>query len=110
MGRLHISTSMSHDTDPRADTLPCPACETEIAVADSFCRSCGANVAGIDETGRLTSCPECGTDDDRFYVVDQGEDPTSVNREELEEGDRVPVSPGDRIDLSGVANIGIREA
>jgi predicted RNA-binding Zn-ribbon protein involved in translation (DUF1610 family) len=55
---------MSHDTDPRADTLPCPACETEIAVADSFCRSCGANVAGIDETGRLTSCPECGTDID----------------------------------------------
>ena len=89
---------MSHDTDPRADTLPCPARETEIAVA------------GIDGTGRLTSCPECGTDDDQFYVVDQGRDPTSVNGEELEEGDRVPVSPGDRIDLSGVAKIGIREA
>ena len=97
-GHLHISIPMSHDTDPRANTLPCPACETEIAVA------------GIDETGRLTSCPECGTDDDRFCVVDQGEDPTSANGEELEEGDRVPVSPGDRIDLSGVANIGIREA
>ena len=51
---------MSHDTDPRADTLPCPARETEIAVA------------GIDGTGRLTSCPECRTDDDQFYVVDQG--------------------------------------
>lgn len=52
------------DTQGDGGTLACPACETEIAVADNFCRSCGANVAGIDETGRLTSCPDCGTDVD----------------------------------------------
>ena len=52
------------DTQGDGGTLACPACETEIAVSDNFCRSCGANVAGIDETGRLTSCPDCGTDVD----------------------------------------------
>ena len=43
------------ETDPRADdgdegTVACPACETTIAVADNFCRACGADVSGIDDS------------------------------------------------------------
>jgi len=245
------------ETDPRADdgdegTVACPACETTIAVADNFCRACGADVSGIDDTGELASCPACETDvepedrfcrecgehldahrpgteetpgtggapggpvqgepsgrsagrptgtdtggatagrsgavnaetvrhggsaaetastgataagsgdsgprlslvarnremtvedgdvvgkeirsiimdtggdeedavrvhrehvrfeheDDGFYLVDLGQNATVVNGEELEQGDRVPVEPGDRIDLSGVARIGVRQ-
>jgi len=47
---------------------------------------------------------------EQFYLVDLGKNPTVVNGEELEQGDRVPVEPGDRIDLSGVARIGVRQA
>jgi len=262
----------SEDEDGK--TVSCPACETEIAAADNFCRSCGADVSGIDDSGELTTCPECetevdpadsfcrecgehldahrpgteatrpsaagaagqgqaqgsarpagsggsasaasggrggppgtanqsvgpangnsgaasaetvkiggggaastpstgdcdaaaggtgeatsegprlslvarnreievgdgdtvgkeirsiimdtgGTEEDavrvhrehvrferesgQFYLVDLGQNPTAVNGEELEQGDRVPVEPGDRIDLSGVARIGVRQ-
>jgi hypothetical protein len=252
----------SDDADAGADgddagTVTCPACETEIAVDDNFCRACGADVSGIDDTGELASCPSCetavesedrfcrecgehlaphrpGTDetpsagapagasrgaqsgrggnaagggspaaagtggasagqsgavnaetvkhggsagsaapadgtaaaepeetgprlslvarnrevtvgdgdvvgkeirsiimdtggdeedavrvhrehvrfeyeDGGFYLVDLGQNATVVNGEELEQGDRVPVEPGDRIDLSGVARIGVRQ-
>ncbi|MEF8853773.1 MAG: zinc ribbon domain-containing protein [Haloarculaceae archaeon] len=226
----------------------CPACGTEVAVEDNFCRVCGANVSGLDDSGRLGACPVCETEvepadsfcrecgahldahrpttaesspsdsgrsgtadgqqagtresasaagrgdatdagggasdgqsdataastaaqgdrtadepdaeprlslvarnravtvtdgdvvgkeirsiimdtggdgedavrihrehvrfeheDGQFYLVDLGRNPTVVNGTELEQGDRVPVEPGDRIDLSGVAEIGVRQ-
>jgi len=52
------------DDDSTAETMACPACETEIAVADNFCRSCGMDVSGFDGSGRLTACPDCGSDVD----------------------------------------------
>jgi len=272
----HEDEDASEAEDEDEKTVSCPACETEIAATDNFCRSCGADVSGIDDSGELTTCPECetgvdpadsfcrecgehldahrpgtdatpqaptagagqvrdparssgpgassgsanapqggraapsgganrpvgpangnsgaanaetvklgggaaasttsagerdaasgdtgdatseeprlslvarnreievgdgdtvgkqirsivmdtgGTEEDavrvhrehvrferegeQFYLVDLGQNPTAVNGEELEQGDRVPVEPGDRIDLSGVARIGVRQA
>lgn len=43
----------------------------------------------------------------QFHLVDLGANPTVVNGDYLEQGDSVPVSPGDRVELSGVAKIRI---
>jgi predicted component of type VI protein secretion system len=44
-------------------------------------------------------------EDDQFHLVALGRNPTVVNGESLDEGERVPVSPGDRIELSNVATL-----
>jgi len=41
----------------------------------------------------------------QFHLVALGQNSTVVNGESVDEGDRVPVSPGDRIELSGVAKM-----
>jgi hypothetical protein len=45
-----------------------------------------------------------------FYLVDLGRNSTVVNGEQLEQGDRVPVSEGDRIELSNVAELHVTDA
>lgn len=251
--RPDVAEIWPDEGDGDEETVACPACETTITVGDNFCRACGADVSGIDDSGELTSCPSCETDvepedrfcrecgehldahrpgteetpatggapgspvqggsagrpagqptgtasggatagqsgavtaetvkhggstaetapadqtatagpeetgprlslvarnrevtvgdgdvvgkeirsiimdtggdeedavrvhrehvrfeyeDGEFYLVDLGQNATVVNGEELEQGDRVPVEPGDRIDLSGVARIGVRQ-
>ncbi|MFC7195753.1 zinc ribbon domain-containing protein [Halosimplex aquaticum] len=47
-------------------------------------------------------------EDGQFHLVALGKNPTVVNGRSLDEGDRVPVSPGDRIELSGVATMRVR--
>ncbi|MFC6864903.1 zinc ribbon domain-containing protein [Halomicroarcula sp. GCM10025817] len=44
---------------------------------------------------------------DGFYLVDLGENPTTLNGRSLRKGDREPVGPGDELKLSGVATISI---
>ncbi len=44
-------------------------------------------------------------EDDQFYLVDLGRNPTTLNGESMEKGDRKPVGPGDELTLSGVANL-----
>ncbi|MFC7018910.1 MULTISPECIES: zinc-ribbon domain-containing protein [Haloarcula] len=44
---------------------------------------------------------------DGFYLVDLGENPTTLNGRSLRKGDREPVGPGDELELSGVATITI---
>jgi len=46
-------------------------------------------------------------EDGRFYVVDLGDNPTRLNGTRLSKGDREPVAPGDEIELSGVATLGV---
>jgi hypothetical protein len=46
-------------------------------------------------------------EDGGFYLVDLGQNATVVNGEKLEQGDRVPVEPGDRIDRPGVVRTGV---
>ncbi|MBX0323671.1 zinc ribbon domain-containing protein [Halomicroarcula sp. F13] len=45
---------------------------------------------------------------DAFYLVDLGDNPTSLNGRTLQKGDREAVSPGDELQLSGVATVTIR--
>jgi len=45
---------------------------------------------------------------DGFYLLDLGDNPTHLNGRPLSKGDRTPVSPGDELELSGVAKIRIR--
>lgn len=49
-------------------------------------------------------------EDGQFHLVDLGRNSTVVNGEFLEQGDRVPVTTGDRIELSKVAEIHVVEA
>ena len=49
-------------------------------------------------------------EDGRFYLVDLAENPTVVNGQSLERGDRVLLSPGDRVELSNVARLRVRDA
>lgn len=49
-------------------------------------------------------------EDGQFYLVDLGRNPTVVNGDRLDHGDRVPVSPGDRLELSNVAKIRVQDA
>ena len=46
--------------------------------------------------------------DGRFYLVDLGTNPTTLNGEALAEGDREPIEPGDEIGLSGVVTLTVR--
>ncbi len=46
-------------------------------------------------------------EDDRFYLVDLGDNPTVLNGRYLSKGDREPVGPGDELELSDVATISI---
>ncbi|WP_225333788.1 double zinc ribbon domain-containing protein [Halomicrobium urmianum] len=48
-------------------------------------------------------------EDERFYLVDLGENPTQLNGESLQKGDRRPVEPGDELDLSGVVTMTVEE-
>jgi len=48
-------------------------------------------------------------EDGGFALVALGQNPTVVNGERVEQGERVPVSPGDRIELSKVAKMRVRE-
>jgi rRNA maturation endonuclease Nob1 len=48
-------------------------------------------------------------EDGQFYLVDLGRNPTRLNNIDMEQGDRKPVEPGDRIDLSGVITLEVRE-
>jgi len=45
---------------------------------------------------------------DAFYLVDLGDNPTRLNGQPLEKGDREPVADGDELELSGVATATIR--
>ncbi|QIO23372.1 zinc ribbon domain-containing protein [Haloarcula sp. JP-L23] len=45
---------------------------------------------------------------DAFYLVDLGDNPTSLNGHTLQKGDRESVAPGDELELSGVATLTIR--
>ena len=44
-------------------------------------------------------------EDGQFSLVALGRNPTVVNGESLDEGERTPVFEGDRIELSGVATV-----
>jgi hypothetical protein len=46
-------------------------------------------------------------EDGQFYLVDLGENPTALNGEHLQKGDRRPVSPGDELELSGVVTLDV---
>ena len=47
-------------------------------------------------------------EDDSFYLLDLGDNPTELNGQALQKGDREPVAPGDEIELSGVATVTVR--
>ena len=51
---------------------------------------------------------EC--EDGQFYVRDLGENPTRVNGQQLEKGERHPVAPGDELDLAGVVTLRVADA
>lgn len=44
-------------------------------------------------------------EDGRFYVVDLGDNPTRVNDQYLQKGEREPVGPGDDLNLAGVVTL-----
>ncbi|WP_459194937.1 zinc ribbon domain-containing protein [Halosimplex sp. J119] len=44
----------------------------------------------------------------QFHLVALGQNPTVVNGQSLDQDERVPVSPGDRIELSGVATMRVQ--
>jgi len=46
-------------------------------------------------------------EDGQFYVVDLGDNPTVVNGEHMEKGDREPIGPGDELGLSGVVTLSV---
>lgn len=47
-------------------------------------------------------------EEDAFYLVDLGDNPTRLNGRPLQKGDREPVEPGDELELSGVATLTVR--
>jgi len=49
-------------------------------------------------------------EDGQFSLVAVGQNPTVVDGERVEQGERVPVSPGDRIELSNVAKMRVAES
>ena len=46
-------------------------------------------------------------ENDQFYVVDLGDNPTEVNGVRLSKGDREPIGPGDELGLSGVVTLDV---
>jgi len=46
-------------------------------------------------------------DSDGFYLVDLGDNPTTLNGKPLTKGDREAVAPGDELELSGVATVNV---
>jgi hypothetical protein len=48
-------------------------------------------------------------DDGHFHVVDLGRNPTHLNDESLQQGDREPVGPGDDLTLSNVITLAISD-
>ena len=49
-------------------------------------------------------------EDGQFYLEALGQNPTEVNAEPVEQGERVPVEPDDRIELSNVARLRVVES
>ncbi|MDS0282845.1 double zinc ribbon domain-containing protein [Haloarcula onubensis] len=47
-------------------------------------------------------------EDDSFYLLDLGDNPTQLNGRTLKKGDREPVAPGDELELSGVASVSVQ--
>jgi hypothetical protein len=70
-------------------------------------RSIVVNTGGDEEEARQIHREHVKfvREDGRFHLVALGRNPTVVNGDSLDEGERAPVSPGDRIELSGVASM-----
>ena len=49
-------------------------------------------------------------EEDSFYVLDLGDNPTALNGTSLTKGDREPIGHGDELELSGVATVDVRAA
>ena len=47
-------------------------------------------------------------EENAFYLLDLGDNPTKLNGETLTKGDRESIAPGDELELSGVATVDIR--
>ncbi len=47
-------------------------------------------------------------EEDSFYVLDLGDNPTALNGSSLTKGDREPIGPGDELELSGVTTADVR--
>lgn len=47
-------------------------------------------------------------ENDSFYLLDLGDNPTQINGQTLQKGDREPVGPGDELELSGVASVTVQ--
>lgn len=47
-------------------------------------------------------------EENSFYLLDLGDNPTKLNGQTLTKGDREPVAPGDELELSGVATVDVR--
>lgn len=101
--------------DDAPDSLVLETRGEEIAVADG-------DTVGRELRRILT---ESGSDEDQavrihrehvrfvrengqFYVVDLGRNPTRLNDERMEQGDREPIGPGDELHLSGVVTLAVR--
>ena len=47
-------------------------------------------------------------EENTFYLLDLGDNPTQLNGRTLQKGDREPVAPGDELELSGVASVTVQ--
>lgn len=47
-------------------------------------------------------------EDGQFYLVDLGRNPTRVNDTRMEQDDREPIGPGDKVSLSGVVTLAVQ--
>jgi len=47
-------------------------------------------------------------EDNSFYLLDLGDNPTQINGQTLQKGDREAVAPGDELELSGVASVTVQ--
>ncbi len=47
-------------------------------------------------------------EENSFYLLDLGDNPTQINGQTLQKGDREAVAPGDELELSGVASVTVQ--
>jgi len=107
--------SQSNDSDEVPKSLVLAVEEHEITVQDGD--TVGSNIrATLSRAGRPdTEVVRIHREhvrflrkSDSFYVLDMGDNPTHLNGVALSKGEQKPVSPGDKLELSGVAGVTIR--
>ncbi|WP_324757414.1 FHA domain-containing protein [Haloarcula sp. GH36] len=112
---IECGSRLDSDRNDTPESLRLAVCGRQVAVTDGDCVGRDIRAAMLeagrsdDEAVRVhREHVRFRRDDDGFYLVDLGDNPTRLNDRLLERGDREPVAPGDELGLSEVVTATVR--